>query len=306
MKQFITSFSKPIIITNDRNLINPKELDLFLPENSFAIEYNGLLFHSYWKNSNNYSNKMYNKILDNWKFENKNYHLDKTQSCESKNIHLFHIFENEWLNPVKKKIWKSMIKNKLGKIENKIFARKCIIKEVKNSDKNEFLDINHLQGKDKSKIKIWLYHKDELIQIMTFGKSRFDKNINWEMHRFATKAWYSIIWGASKLFKNFIKNYVIKWETIISYADRRFSMGWIYKKLWFKFSHNSKPNFFYFLPWSTKNTILYSRQKFQKYKLKKELNQYEENLSSIENIFNNWYRRIWDCWNKVFIYDKNY
>jgi len=305
LKNFISNILNTTILSNDRTIISPKELDLFLPEKLFAIEYNGLIFHSYWKNSNNYSNNMYNKILDNWKIENKTYHLDKTLQCQKLWIQLFHINENEWLNPIKQKIWKSMIKNKLWKTENKIFARKCIIKEVSSLEKNNFLENNHLQWADKSSIKLWLYYENELVQIMTFWKSRYNKKIDWEMHRFSTKIWYNIIGGASKIFKNFTNNYIKKWETIVSYADIRFSKGKIYEKLWFSFSHNSKPNFFYFLPWKSKNIILHSRQKFQKYKLKKELEKYDENLSSIENIFNNWYRRIWDCWNKVFIYTKN-
>ena len=65
----------------------------------------------------------------------------KTELCEEKNIHLFHIFSNEWINPKKRDIWKSKILIKLhsNKIK-KLDARKCIIKEVNYKLSKEFLE----------------------------------------------------------------------------------------------------------------------------------------------------------------------
>ena len=70
-----------------------------------------------------------------------NYHINKTIACEKKGIRLIHIFEDEWLN--KQNIWKSIIKNLLFCEKNRIFARKCILKEVNYQESMLFLINNH-------------------------------------------------------------------------------------------------------------------------------------------------------------------
>jgi len=261
---------------NDRTAIKPKELDLLYK--NIAIEYNGLLFHSQgvskWSKFNTPSLSKY-------------IHLDKTKLCESKNIQLFHIFENEWLN--KKEIWKSVINNKLGK-SKRIYARKCVIKEVNTQDALKFLDENHLQGAKGSTIKLGLYYNNVLVSLMTFIRYKEYDSLD----RLCSKLNYSVIGGASKLLKYFERNYNPK--LIKSEANRRWSQGNIYEKLEFKFSHNSEPNYFYF---KINENILYSRKKFQKSKLYK-LDNYNKELSEKDNMFNNNYRRIYDCGSKIY------
>lgn len=43
---FINSIYSGKVINNDRDTISPKELDIYIPEKKFAIEYNGLFWHS--------------------------------------------------------------------------------------------------------------------------------------------------------------------------------------------------------------------------------------------------------------------
>jgi hypothetical protein len=138
-----------------------------IPDYGLAIEYDGL----YWHSSGD--------VLT----ENRDYHLEKTTKCEEKGLNLLHIFENEWQNQSKQQIWKSIIRNKLGK-SNKIYARKCEIREVSNKESVRFLENNHLQGSASASIRYGLYHNDALVALMTFGKSRFNKNIDWELIRY--------------------------------------------------------------------------------------------------------------------------
>lgn len=71
----------------------------------------------------------------------------------------------------------------------------------------------------------------------------------------------------------------------------------LYKKLGFKHTHNSSPNYFYF----NKNYLVrLNRMKFQKYKLKYNISKFDKNLTEWENMKNNGYDRIWDCGNMVF------
>ena len=110
---------------------------------------------------------------------------------------------------------------------------------------------------------------------MTFCKSRFNKNFEWELSRYSSSK--HVIGGASKLLKYFERIY--KPKSLITYADRRFSQGNLYFTLGFTFDHFSSPNYLY-----TKNQIKLSRIKCQKHKLKDILKYFNENLSESENM----------------------
>lgn len=273
-----SNYDKFIDVNNRTILSNNKELDFYLPDLNFAIEYDGIIWHS-----EQYGNK------------NKHYHLNKTLECQQKNIYLIHIFENEWVH--KKSIIKSIILNKLKK--NKIhYARNTEIQLVSNTDKESFLIQNHLQGNSNSSINIGLYYKNELIQIMTFSKSRFNNKYEYELTRFCNKINYSVIGGANKLFNYFIKTYSPK--SIISYSDMRYFTGKFYTSLKFNYIGTSSPNYFYFKYTDQLNLI--NRLKFQKHKLKNILKNFDESISESQNMFNNKYDRIWDCGNKKYEY----
>ena len=109
------------------------------------------------------------------------------------------------------------------------------MKEISSKDKNEFLNKYHIQGEDKSKVKLGLFYQDELVAVMSFGKPRFNKNYEWELIRYATSK--HVIGGAGKLLKYFERIY--KPKSIITYADRRFSQGNMYFQLGFKLNHIS-------------------------------------------------------------------
>ncbi len=226
VKDFIKSLNVNII-ENDKNILNGKELDIYIPSHNIAIEYDGL----YWHNECHIDN---------------DYHLNKTQLCEKQGIQLIHIFEDEWL--FKQDIVKSRLMNILGLTSNKIYARKCLIKEVPSKECKEFLLNNHIQGSVNSSVRLGLYLDDELVSLMTFGKPRIalgskSTENTYELVRFCNKLNTSVVGGADKLLKHFIKTYNPK--QIISYADRRWSQGGLYDKLGFIFIHNSKPNYYY-------------------------------------------------------------
>ena len=283
--EFIKNYYRDEITINNKNIIKPYELDIYISDKKLAIEYNGLLYHSYGKSEH----AMFNNYLE----EDKNYHLRKTEFCEKLGIKLFHIFENEWLDPVKREIWKSKIRLELGCIDRKFNARSCAIKTINNQELKEFLKLNHLQGYVPSSINLGLYYKDELIEVMTFGKSRFNKNYDYELLRNCTKINTVVRGGFSKLLFYFKKNYQ---GSIISYGNRRWT-----SRLKNVYGGNliniSEPNYFYFLK---EKFNLISRQSFQKYKLKNKLENFDFNLSETENMYNNGYRKIFDCGNLVY------
>ncbi len=267
------------IILNSRNIIPPLELDIYIPELKLAFEFNGLYWHS----------ELYKE---------KNYHLNKTEECEKNNIQLIHIYEDDWL--YKQDIVKSMILNKLGKIENKIYARKTEVTEVfDNKLVREFLEKNHIQGFVGSNIKLGLFYDDELVSLMTFGKRRVamgKKSTNdgeYELLRFCNKLNTNVVGGASKLFKYFINNY--KPKEITTYADRSFSQGNLYKQLGFEFTSKTEPNYYYII-----DGIRHHRFNFRKDKLVKE--GYDKNKTEHQIMIERKIYRIYDSGNLKFIY----
>jgi hypothetical protein len=271
---FITSLNINYF-ENDRKILNNKELDIYIPSHNLAIEYNGIYWHS----------ELY---------KDKNYHLNKTIECEKQGIQLIHIFEDEWL--YKQDIVKSRLMNLLGLTPNKIYGRKTIIREVSPKDSKVFLDKNHIQGNVNSSIKLGLYYNDELVSLITFGKGRImmgNGTNQYELLRFCNKLNTSVIGGADKLFKYFIKTY--NPIEIISYADRRWSQGDLYEKLGFTFVHDSKPNYFYIV-----NKKREYRFKYRKDVLVKE--GYDQSKSEKQIMLDRGIYRIYDSGNKKYIF----
>lgn len=262
---------------NDRILISPLEIDAYIPSKHLAIELDGLYWHS--------------TLIQ----KDKNYHLHKTEECEKQGIQLIHIFEDEWL--YKQDIVKSRLKNLLGIYNNKCFARQCEVKEVSSSDSAAFQFQNHIQGAVNSKVNLGLYFKDELVSLMTFSKPRFDKKHEWELVRFCNKLGWHIPGAASKLLTHFEREY--KPKNIVSYADRRWSKGNLYRQLGFELDHISPPDYSYW-----KNEIhyhRYSRVKYQKHKLSKLLENFDPNKTEVENMQDNNFWQVFDSGNLVFI-----
>jgi very-short-patch-repair endonuclease len=280
LKNFIKEKYISTTIFNDKNILKPYELDIYIPDLKIAFEFNGL----FWHNENNKEN---------------DYHLNKTEECEKQGIQLIHIWEDDWLN--KQEIIKSMILNKLGKTLHKIYARKCEIKEI-NDNKliKEFLEKNHIQEFVGSKIKIGLLHNNELISLMTFGDRRvamgkkLTKEGEYELLRFCNKLNTNVIGGASKLFKYFIINY--KPEEITTYADRSISQGKLYETLGFKFQGKTQPNYYYIIDGVRKH-----RFNFRKDKLIKE--GYDPNKTEHDIMLERKIYRIYDSGNLKFIYN---
>jgi hypothetical protein len=280
---FIKNNYNDKILTNVRYIISPLELDIYLPDLKLAFEFNGV----YWHNELN---------------KEKNYHLNKTELCEKQGIQLIHIYEDDWI--YKQDIIKSMILNKLGKTENKFFARKCEIKEITDNKLiRSFLDENHIQGFVGSKVKIGLFYNNELISLMTFGDRRVamgKKSTNigeFELLRFCNKLNTNVIGGASRLFKYFIKTY--NPTEITTYADRSFSQGKLYETLGFNFIGKTEPNYYYVVDGIRKHRFNYRKDKLIK-------DGFDPNKTEHQIMLDRKIYRIFDSGNLKFILQFNF
>lgn len=258
------------VVESDRKVLEGHELDILLPNEKIAIEYNGLYWHSE-------------------KFKEDDYHLTKTNQCKEKGIQLIHIFEDEWR--FKKEQVKERLLNIINKTENKVYARKTELREVDTTEAMKFLDENHLQGRVGGSVKLGLYYKEQLVALMTFGENRVSLGSNkkegeYELLRFCNKKGTTVVGGASKLFKNFVRQY--KPLQVISYADKRWSLGNMYEQIGFKKEGESKPNYFY-----TKGVIRENRFKYRKSELLKA--GFDPNKTERDIMKDRGYYRIYDC-----------
>lgn len=200
-------------IENDRIILGGKELDIYIPNKKIAIECNGIYWHS---------------------IKEPNYHRNKYDLCESKGIQLLNIWQDWIIN--KPEIVESIILSKLGIYNDKIYARKCKVKEITNQECIEFLNRNHIQGAGSSQIKLGLYYNDRLVSVMTFSlTNRFGKkNEQWyyDLTRFCSLLNTQVLGATGKLLQYFIDNYhPIR---ITSFACRDISNGKLYESLKFQ------------------------------------------------------------------------
>jgi hypothetical protein len=196
------------IIENSRKIINPYELDSYLPDLNLAFEFNGVYWH----------NELHKDI---------NYHKMKSDLCEEKGIQLIHIWEDDWL--YKQEIIKSIILDKLNIYSNEIDIDNCTIKEINDIEiVEDFLNENHIQGFINSDINIALYSGSEMVSLMSFTEN--DNEI--EVVRFCNKIGYNISKSIDKLFRYFLDNY--PYNSITIYVDRTYSNGNDWNNLGFK------------------------------------------------------------------------
>lgn len=263
------------IISNDRHLIHPNELDIYIPDRKLAIEYCGLFWHSELR-------------------KDKDYHRRKYLACLEQGVQLITIFEDEWIKQ-KEKV-KSRIRYKLRLNDKKCYARKCSVGEIKYSEYKEFVDKNHIQGSLPASVYLGLKFQGELVSVMSFSKRKIHKTAKvsseknqFELLRFCSSA--NVIGGAGRLFAYFVKNYSP--DKIISYSDLRWNDGKVYENIGMTYNGDTEVNY-----WYTDMTERKHRYGFRK-KPHEPRNITEHELRNQEGWF-----KIWDCGNARYVWEK--
>lgn len=272
VSEFIKSICDYEVIENSKEIIPPKELDVYVPQKNLAIEFNGLHWH----------NELH---------ADRNYHLNKTIACNEKGIDLIHIFEDDWKN--KREIVKSMIASRLGIYKRKIFARKCECQII--NDKlwmKSFFNENHLQGYTNCDVFVGLFHNDELVQCMGINKKGFhDGNI--ELTRMASLLNVQVVGGFSKLM-----SYVhdkLGFNEITSYVYRAWFNGNGYLKSGFKVEKVNPPSYQYIVDSNRINKSHFRKNKIKTMYENDFLDYYDENKTEHELMLENGIYRIYDC-----------
>lgn len=159
------------------------------------------------------------------------YHLNKTKLANENGFNCIHVFD--WDD--KDKIINMFLPKSI------LYARQCEVKEISLKEANDFLNLYHLQnGLMKQDICLGLFYNDNLVEVMTFGKPRYNKNYDYELLRLCTHKDYKVTGGTKKLFKYFLDNY--KPNSIISYCDKSKFSGEVYTRLGFTLKGEAKPS----------------------------------------------------------------
>lgn len=263
------------IIRNDKNILDGKELDIYIPELKIAIEYNGLYWHS----------ERSPQIT-------KNYHKEKTDLCLKNDIRLIHIWEDDW------SFHKERIKNWLLGIINinkpqKIYGRCTKVIECPPIDSKELFETYHIQGFVNSSKSICLMYDNKIISSCLFKRD----NNSWNLTRYVTNPKYQVIGGFLKIIKNFQRNYI---GIIYTFAD----LSWVhpsnnvYERNGFNKDKYIPPDYRY----------IYDKKRCHKFgfrhkNLSSKLKTYDSNLTEHQNCLNNQVYRIYDCGKIRYIFD---
>ena len=191
--------------------LDGKFYDLYVPSSKTLIEINPTCTHNVIKNP------WYDKGVK------KDYHLYKSITARENGYNCIHIFD--WDD------WNKVIDLIVPKTT--IYARNCRILKLSQGATDEFLRKYHLQGTCRGQtLSLGLICNNELVEVITFGLPRYNKNYSLELLRLCSKSDVTVIGGASKLFTYAINTYEL--SNVVSYCDMSKFSGAVYEQIGFE------------------------------------------------------------------------
>lgn len=230
---------------------------------------------------------IYKQLIPNTKTE-----LNTLKSMyEKKGDKVLVVFEDEYVHNMNIVI--SKIRHICRKDNgNKIYARKCVVREITKTVAEEFLNKNHIQGFVSSSVYLGCFYENTLVGVMTFRKEH--KKGFWELTRFASDNNSICIGIGGKLFSYFTENY--ENIEIKSFADKRwtFKDDNIYIKLGFECAGFLHPDYRY-IDYDKK--VRCHKFSFRKQSLINKFKDLNLTMDMTEKEMTNLlgFERIWDC-----------
>ena len=148
-------------IENDRSILEGKELDIYCPEYSIAIECNGCFWHSR---------------------KSKDYHINKFKKCESKGIRLITIWDDWIVNCPD--VLENVIRGLFSIYDNALNINDCHVRKIDGSEANNFIMDYDVYGQTRANHYYGLFDGcNELVAVLGLNQiSSFDRI--WSITRF--------------------------------------------------------------------------------------------------------------------------
>lgn len=262
---------------SDRKVLSGKEIDIYIVEKKFAIEFNGLYWHSEKGG------------------KDRKYHYHKWEESKKQGIHLMQVWEDDFLkNP---DLIKEMIAYKLGvSVGSKVFARKTVFEKIESNVAKDFLNHNHLQGFYQAANHYGLKDKKSGKIVSVMSVKYFEKKQRLEISRFASKG--TVVGGFSKLLNNIAKEEKYSGAIEVwSYSHNDHSNGNVYEQNGFEKVHDGAPGYFYVVSGKREHRLNFTKNKFkEKENLVYVDGKTENELAELNNL-----NRIWDCGSSLWI-----
>lgn len=249
-------------IQTNVKILDKEEADIYLPDNNLIIEFDGTYWHSDL-------------------FKAKNYHLNKSLLAEKLGYRLIHIYQYEWDDINQQEKIKQLLRIACGKVNERIYARNCEVKIIRNEEARLLNDKVHLQNHRNAKVTYGLFYKNELVQLMSFSKRKKGLDTDWEIIRGCPGSNNIVIGGVSKLFKHFVKDY--NPTSVFSYCDFNKFNGKSYEELGMKFIGSTGPDLTYIIKGKC----------------------FKRQYSNYKNIKDNVDYRIWGAGSKKYLWERN-
>lgn len=198
--------------------IDTKSYDFLIQDSNILVEINPTYTH------NSYGNH-WNDGLP------KMYHREKTRLATEHGYTCINIWD-----------WDDVEKIAgILSLKKPIYARKCYVDVIDRRTAEIFELQYHLQGAVRGQeICLGLFYNEELVQIMTFGKPRYNKKYEYELLRLCSNKEYAVTGGAGKLWKYFIRHYDP--ASVISYCDISKFSGKVYTDIGMQLDGVTEPN----------------------------------------------------------------
>lgn len=264
---------------SNRKLIPGFEIDMYDADKKFGIEYCGLHWHHEFSSVSH---------------SNPKYHHNKYTKCLDQGIHLLTIFSDEWEK--RRTQCEGHIKSLLGIHNERVFGRKCIVKEIDKEVGRKFFQEYHIQGQNKLGIIFFgLYHADELCGVISLGRHNRQYNAL-VLDRLCFKHGTQVVGGASKLFSR-----CVEWakaqghQEIISFSDNRWSLGNVYEALKFEMIKDYRPDYSYV-------DVKKPNERISKQSQKKGVTDCPDGMTEYDWAHTRGLARIWDCGKKRWLF----
>lgn len=217
------SNKKVLYYSDERSGNAAYEIDAYSKLLNLGVEHHGLYYHAAHDEAETPKEQKARRSID------RNKHKFKADIAEKEGITLLQFFEDEWLH--QQEIVKSMIQAKAGTLTSTIYARKTELRQVSSQESAVFFDSTHIQGSCQVRITFGLYHENELVSAVSLRSptqaSTYEGHI--EIARFSSKLNTSVVGGFQKLLaavETWARSQ--RYSHVLTYADRRFSIGGVY------------------------------------------------------------------------------